>query len=326
MSKYYPELDHWFTQYWNTRGEVTVQTVNTPVTTGLTYENGNIFQLLFSETFPYDYYVFTFKQIGITFMPRKIVDRLCVKGTTPTIYLSDSTSYTYNADDFIDATAAPFDATSQPLTLEDIDHQMLSSLMEYRWNGATYDTTGFDTNLLTTDLSHLIYLYLEAMQTYDYSCIDDIIVYQPNSTDVVSNMFYLYVLNETHKKLKLDDIIIEGENVRTRIQRLRLRLTNETILSPCVPVNLSGYIETGGMYVYINSFEMRTPDHYTITDATDSTDAYDYTFCFDPVAVSAREGDYIVIDYYTSDMTSEIYDPDTAIYSWEDGTTNVDEE
>jgi hypothetical protein len=268
------------------RGEITVDHVSLPETSSeFDSTNGNMFELLFSQVYDYNDSVFGFTEVAITTMNRMIQDRLMIKRFKPKCYISD-----------------PEGANLENLTAEEL--AMMDLLLLYRETEGT-DLTNVSYGELESKLSKLIYIYLDVMVNNEYRSIDllDALV----STDrIIENMFEIYVVNECHKKLKLDTVIVGSLEERLKPVRKRFdvdaaMLVNKSFLVtdplPYSFENVSLYYNGRLVSTSLYTLEYDPPAYMTSVIVVLSDDLY------------YAEGGKFVIDYYTR----AVYTPTTPI-------------
>lgn len=91
------------------------------------------------------------------------------------------------------------DSTNNLFNLEADDLTLLRKLLEYKTTGTT-DISGIVYSNLTTKLSKLIYIYLDAMLNSSYTYYDTSSLVS-DSTSLVECMFESYVINEIFEKV-----------------------------------------------------------------------------------------------------------------------------
>ena len=201
---------------------------------------------------------------------------------------------------------------------------MLTILLDYRDDLDTSIASVIYDNL-ESRLSQLIYIYLDVMLNDNYVSIDRIPLLA-SSTRIIELMFEIFVVNECHKKLKLDSVIVDSTEVRLKPVRkvvdidIDITTYNSFLLNEPLPYSLDN------IYIYHNG---------RILDSTL------YTLAFDPevdpsdVIVSWEDGDIeglelahsFVVDYYTeeaylreTDIDTEIVDEDYLVHNYEEDT------
>lgn len=264
MAKYVPELNHWFANWWKERGDITIHHISTADQPDITYESGSFLELLFRETFPYQTYHFGFQNVQVGTLPTAIVDRLCVKRLIPSVYLSDSTVGVGDSTAFwSDSTSFLVDETSQynVFSISTDDVQMLDMLFRYR-NGFMPDFDIVEYNDLSTNLSKLIYIYLEVMIMVERGHLDDL--NNMNNLSLLDEMFLIYVANECHRLIKNTDFLLSSGQVELSPVRLRYNIenfSNITIIPP-LPYDL----ET--IEAHLNGIRLNNTDYSLSMDGT----------------------------------------------------------
>lgn len=283
MSSYFPELDYWFKTYWESKGEITVAHVNIPETIPVNeIRENSIFELLFSEVYTYPTLALGLKAVSVKTFPKKVIDRLCVKKTKPTCYISDEDTNITTLYSILE------------LTDEDID--MLNKLYKFKSgvpSGQWYEVL----EGLESKLALLIQYYLRMRVEYNFDIIDDIDSLLPFDRDL-EYLFSLYVINEAHRYLKMDEIMIESSPHRLRPYRMSFTIdgTSEELLSQFTLTDPIPY-NAADVYVYQNG-ELWDAAVYTVElDNPNTPTSCAVTWDDDLVSLSA--GDYFIIDYYT---------------------------
>jgi hypothetical protein len=116
--------------------------------------DNSFIRLLFDEEWPmlYDHYTFLFTPVNRNYLPQDILMRLMLYPTTGTCLLCTSDSTGGNV-----------------FNLQEDDYTMLDELLKYKLTDSTseYHLT-IDYDSLTTDLSKLIYIYLDIKVNHSY--------------------------------------------------------------------------------------------------------------------------------------------------------------
>ena len=304
--QFFPELDFWFKDYWNSRGEITVSQINLPVVVNEEYVcTGSIFELLFNIGFDHTTSMFGFGEVSYTTFPPRIKDRLSIKANRPTCYMSDSTG-----------------DNIKEITDEEIDMMIL--LLDYR-DDLDVDISDLVYDNLESRLSKLVYIYLDVMVNDEYSSIDRIPLLD-DSTRTIDLMFEIFTCNECHKKLKLDTVIVDSSTVRLKPVRKVVEIGSDTTTYNSFTIDDPLPYSLDNIYIYYNG---------RVLDSTL------YTLEFDPVVdptdvvVSWDDGDIeglelahtFVVDYYTSEdysletnIVSEVIDEEYLIHDYEEDT------
>lgn len=180
---YVPELDYFFTIYWNNsntktlfrypKSELAFDESNVPT--------GSFLQLLFSDaSFGSDPFIYTFKEVNYTTFSPKVRSRLKLSFKNKVCFVSDATS------------------GSNIFTLSDYGIQALTQLQNFR-NGDPIDLSNIPYPS-GNNLTDLIYLYLSVMGNNDLNKLNNLQL-MSNFNVPIEMMYETYVMNEIHKKL-----------------------------------------------------------------------------------------------------------------------------
>ena len=293
MSKYFPELDYWFKSYWETWGEITIEHVNVPETLELTnIASNSVFELLFRDVYNYDVIYTKMRTPSITTLPKKILDRLSIKRDKPQIYISTSEDlgiFTVTAEEVLG------------LTVDDV--YMLEHLYSFKKGLPSGDWVN-DVSAYNpqTNLSKMIQLYIlmRVEQNFDYiNNLDNILTTPFENT--LEYLYFLYLINETHRFLKINKIMVESSPIRLIPVRTAYTITQDDITAGYfVLSNPAPYPDTD-VYVYHNGLLWNT-DEYEIQYSMDSTSTANVIWNSEKVLVENK--DYTVIDYYTDALAN----------------------
>jgi hypothetical protein len=277
---YFPELDYWFKKYWETRGEITIEHVNIPETLDVDQiQENSIFELLFSDVYDYDKIYLEMKIESITSMPRKVLDRLSVKKNRPTIYVSTESDHTKTVEENLE------------LTPDDIS--VLEQLYNFK-SGSEVDNWYLDEFQPFTKLSTMIQIYIKMRLNNDFSFIPSIeSMYDPDNK--LNVMYYLYLINESHRYLKTSAVMIDSNTVRFIPVRKFYMITENDVSVGYFSVSDPEPYNTEDIYVYLNS-ELLKSGKYNVVWASAPTDTTKIYWGSD---VLVEVGDNVIIDYYT---------------------------
>jgi len=308
MKHYVPELDYYFRQYWESQGDVTIIHVSIPeVVENLfvnpliyppepLYSPDNVFSLLFSSTYDSTGYRYLFrKETNMISYPKKIYERLLVKTSRPAYYLATH-------DDTTGVNV--FNFTQEEFWL-------LDRLQEYRTMQMT-NIDDIDYSGLQSNLSKLIYIYLDTFINNQYETLlllGDI----PDEGRICDVLFKLYVINECHKKLRYDAIMLPLE-VLELVPKRRKILVTETVLTqkkftitPPLPESLDDF------YIYLNGRVLPNSMYQTEFYPEENPETLTVSF---PDLSSLKENDMFIAEFYARNRKySDIKDPTSVIMS-----------
>lgn len=280
MKQYLPELDLAFSNYWKSRGEITVSQVNLPVVLPDTFSlpGDSVFDMMFDNAYPHTSYNYLFEEHRITEFPKNIIDRLSVKCARSKCYISseDSTS------------------SVDLLLLSDEEISMLDTLLDYRAFGIfSLDTTGF--SALEHPLSQSIYIYLDVIGNHDLDSIDLLTQMSP-PTKILDILFDIYVTNECHKFLKDSNILMDNDVIETYINRKRVCLTEENIVEKSFEVNSPLPISKETIFLYFNGTLVEEAD-FTLEFFPEESPVTAIIHVFDDGDPELKDGDCFIIEY-----------------------------
>jgi len=278
---YFPELDYWFKRYWETRGDITIEHVNTPETLDIEQvQENSIFELLFSDVYNYDKIYLKMKTESISTMPKKVIDRLSVKRTRPIIYVSTVDDYTKTVEEV--------------LNLASDDILMLEQLYNFK-SGTDVNNWYLDEFQPTTKLATMIQIYIKMRLNNDFGFITTLSdIYDPESK--LNVMYYIYLINESHRYLKTNEVMIDSNIVRLVPVRKYYILTETDIYDGYFSVSDPDPYNTENIFIYLN-YELLENNEYNSVWAEESTDT---TKIYWGPDISVVKGDSVIIDYYTA--------------------------
>lgn len=360
MKYYFPELDYWFRKYWEERGEISVSYVNLPETVSESFISSNsVFELLFSEVYDYTIAIAGMKNISVTQLPKKVIERLSVKRNRPHCYITDATFGSASAINVLnlepdtiamlgrlwlyksglgqdeDYHGFKFDELQSEDFLKSVCpvcHGEGTIIINNEGNTTTCQTctgSGYVTQEIpegwtviqnpieiTSKLAKLIYYYLNMKINGEYNIINNIKLMEPFNS-FLEHMYALYVINECHKYLKVDEVIIESAPYRLRPIRQRLIVTQEIVdegqivLDDPIPETL---IE---LYIYHNGTRWTTSMfNAQYTDPQSPGTSPCIITWNDTVQMDV--GDRIILDYYSRTSIDPSTDIVSIVDSYED--------
>lgn len=284
---YSPELNYHFPNYWKINAEIEFKDVNIPEfesdSSSLLPANSFI-EMLFNNNYNADStegtYNYLFKEVKIWDLDKSTERRLKSTSKLTKSYVIDSSTGDIDLYSLSDSTSD--------------NRRMLDQLLEYRM-GNSVDLSGIDYEDLTTDFSKLVYQYLDLMSNGIYDKLDTISVLS-DSSSTINNMFELYLLNESHKILRVKKELLLSDSIELRPVRKKYIIDDATSFNPLIiidplPYNIytTSVIKNGDLLdedVMVKEFDSTSVTIYFNTDSSD----YGVTF---------KEGDIVIVDYYT---------------------------
>ncbi len=272
---YVPELDYFFHEYWKTRGEFSIHEIPIPVILSdiSIIKPGSFIELLFSENFSEDTYRYLFLKRLISSFSRPIRERLLVtKALQP--YMCETT-------------VSDSSGTINIFSLENDDILLLNHLLGYRV-GETVDLSSTDYNSLSTNLSKMIYLYLDLVVNGNYTDINSETP-MSDSTSVLEVLYEIYLVNETYKRIKTWEITIDNEILILRPVQDKFIIDSTTLTNIYVTLSEVPY-SSSDFYLFRNAV-LQSFDLYTIVDSTSVT-----TIEIEE-AMEIVEDDVVIVEY-----------------------------
>lgn len=275
--RYVPELDFYFRNYWSSRGEITIDNIDIPI---IDLENqelptGSFLQLLFSQTFDSTSYTYLFVETEISDLSKSLKERLKVSGSTIEAYISTDSTEEENI-----------------FSLETDDFTLLSKLLNYRL-GKTPSLSNIVYDDLNTNLSKLIYTYLDLVLNQSYSVLNDNSVISTEG-NTLENLFELYVTNESYKVMKNWTNLIDANLLELRLVHEVKTITS--VIETDKEVSLEEVVYDYNIDVYHNGTKLTFDTDYNIT--IDSTAVVTWVVWKDK-DIDIGEDDILVIEYYT---------------------------
>lgn len=170
-TKFVPELQYYFEIYVKS-SQLNKYQFKTPSTFSETYVTPSSFiQLLFDDNWPsiYRSYKYCYRSLDRSSWSGPIRDRLGVYSQSAQYYVIDETC-PINCND---------STSSNIFLLQDDDFTMLDKLLQYRIDDTSVTIADIDSTALVTNLSKLIYKYLDLKLNNNYSAY--------NNTTLISN-------------------------------------------------------------------------------------------------------------------------------------------
>lgn len=288
MSYYIPELDYYFRSYWKSRGEINTETVKVPeIEEEYSFTDASFLELLFSQTFSHNYYNYRFETKALTYFSKPVRERIYANYNSVICYVTTDSTTGENI----------FSLTNDDIT-------MLDKLLEYRYSTST-SLTGIAYTSLDTNLSKLIYIYLDLMINSNYSRLNSSSLIS-SSSNLLDNLFEVYVINEAHKAMKSWSTIIDAN-------LLELRLVHDVILITEEMETLEEIVLTKPSYdsninIWVNG-EKLDSDEFDILFVYDSTGgdstSYSTYITWEDKDADIIENDTLVAEYYTKVVTTD---------------------
>ena len=232
LYEYVPQLDNCFHVYWKNYGDITIHEIPiSEIEDNLSkFPQNSFFDLLFNNSYIYDYYVTTFKEVSITFFQKKIRERLHCTGKLFKFYVSD------------------IEADIDLYSIDTEQTQMLDLLLQYRLEN-NIDLSVIDYESLQSNLSKLIFIYLDFFVNDNYQNFNNInLISDENNT--LETLFEIYVINEVHRIIKNTSYMLDTNIVSIRPEREKFIVTQEIINSKRIELNNILFDDT--FYIFKN--------------------------------------------------------------------------
>lgn len=271
---YFPELDYHFRHYWENSGEITTNHINLAEIEIYNPKVANIFQLLFDNNYNLTYYNHLFSLISYSSLPKPLYERL--NYIRPNVSIYESRESGINA-----------------LNLTDMDILMLDLLLLYR-NGDEMSLEYIEYIDLDTNLSCLIYAYLEVMLDYNFQHINNEEIKSGNNN--LETLFEIYVINECHKVIKNWQFFIDSGVINLRPWRQKIKITPSLEESGTASLDYFPNMESD-LYIIHNGAKL---DNELFQISCDGTNSIDSTCCisWSRAEINIKEEDILLIDYY----------------------------
>lgn len=281
---YIPELNYYFSNYWKNNKEIEFQYVNLSEdeTKDIFYNDNSFINMLFNNNFLSDstnlYYDYMFKEVDLNIVDKSSYRRIKNTKKFISVYRTDTTGTfdIYNLED----------STSDNKIL-------LDELFNYR-TGNTVDLNSITYDDLDYNLAKLIYIYLDLMVNGNYTRLDTIDIIS-NEDSIIDNMFELYLLNESHKLLRLRKDLLISDMVYLKPIRKRYLVDDATNF---YNIEISDELpnDIDKICVIKNGEFMNTETFNVIDDTTSVTLELDSTGI---TGFNLNDNDIIIIDYFT---------------------------
>jgi len=270
INKYIPELEIAFNNYWRSNAEITLS--NVPLSSTINNSimiSDTIFELLFNNNYSYSNFNYLLKEIQILSLEKQIRERLRYSRSLIKVYITDSTNGTDNI----------FSISNNDLTI-------LNMLVDYRKN--IIPNISLFNYVNSSNLSKLIYIYLDLMINNNYQKIEDMLV--SSSNNILESLFELYVINESHKYMKTSSFLIDSSDVELRPIREKIIIDQDIINNNNITINEYPY--NSNIEVFYNGNNLDS-SLYNIVDVSGQLTINWINTTFNPVV-----NDIIIIDYY----------------------------
>jgi len=175
---------------------------------------------------------------------------------------------------------------------------MLDKLLEYRTTSTT-SLNGITYGNLSTNLSKLIYIYIDIVVNSSYSRLNDVAMLSTED-NLLENLFETYVVNEAHKIMKNWSNIIDANILELRLVHDVIYVTEDMeifeeadLTEPTYDTNIN---------VYHNGEQLSSDefDIFIVIDTTggDTTSLTTY-ITWEDKDLDIIENDTLVTEYYT---------------------------
>jgi hypothetical protein len=201
---YYPELEYYFNRFVDTYYNLTISKQIRSATADIRQDdlpNNSFFNLLFSNVCDFEYFVYTFNIVPISYFKTKLIrERL----------------HFYNPN-YLTIFISSADGTDNPFSIDEEKLMMLELLFNYR-KGLPVDLTPINFNNLEAVLSKLIYQYLDIMVNHDFSKLNNTTPLS-DPTMFLESFYETYITNEAHRLIIDWNYLVESGLVAIRPQR-----------------------------------------------------------------------------------------------------------
>jgi hypothetical protein len=271
VKMYYPELEYYFSKYWETERGIFIDDISIPILETIELSNDSVFALLFNNGFDNNYYINTCKYADLNiYFSKPIKERLKIKYDDIYPYISDSTGETV------------FITSDDELTF------FLDLLLQYRLYGdVTFTSETVEYDNIENNLCKLIFIYLDAMVNDNYNILLTSTLPITSQNDIVSNLFEIYVINEIYKKIKNSEYIENNEVIVLNTYREKQIMTEENLLIKYL--NLTKILYGSEYYLYLNG-ELVNKNNYQINNNR-------VIWENDELDELLKEGDVLLFDY-----------------------------
>jgi len=264
MYNFFPEMNHYFKEYWKDYGEITVDCVSLPEIDNYNAPTGSVFQLLFDNNYAENTGYFLFSIIPKTSLRKSLRERLDYIGSSIICYeASEETNV--------------FEFTSQDIELFDL-------LLTYRLY-ETPDLSSIDYNILETRLSRMLFAYLDLMVNQNYEYINSESLMSDNM-NMLETLFEIYLINEAYRTIKDWNFIVDSGLINVRPARQRFIIDSILASGEEIELDYVPYPETD-IFVTRNG-TLLNEEEYTIITASGTT-----------ISIPGLlENDIVLVSYY----------------------------
>lgn len=273
---YVPELDNAFSEYWTTNGEIVIHNMPMPELEKDILINTNSFiHLLFSNSFDGTGYTYLFIEKEITYFSKPIRERIGSSGSLIKLYLStDDTDLGFNI----------YELTTEELS-------MIDYLFYYRTDGTSnFSIINYDG--LESNLSKLIYIYLDFMINEDFSKINNNTLIS-DSDNILHTFFEIYIMNEAHRLMKNWEVLIDSGEIKVRPARESVAVDTDVLADERIYLTEPPYENL--VYLYFKGkYHEQDTDYIVGLDGT-----ADYYVDWSTKALSPEEDFDIHLEYNT---------------------------
>lgn len=281
-----PELNYHFTRYWNDNAEIANEYV--PISSDISENDSQIFtfgtfiDLLFSNTYSYENYLYLFEEIDIYRFSKPIRERINCSSSQIKCYVMAN------------------EGTLNTCNLQQYDIFLLDELLKFRLDeGEEINLQLYNFNNLTR-LSKLIYIYLDAQVNNNISKMNSEFILSSND-NLLENLFELYVINESHKIVSNMSTIIDSSIVELRPCHEKTIITPSHLSSNRLQLKEQNF--DFDIFVYWNGILLTNEEHYDIIQEFSPQITY---VSWDGKGLDIQEGDVFIIEYYTSVIPGDV--------------------
>lgn len=273
-TRYIPELEYFFTKYWERERNIYINDIKLPYLETLEFRTDSVLSLLFNNVYSYEYYNNKCKQVNIdTYFSKPIRDRLHTNSSYIYAYLSD-----LNGDEYF-------------IENNEENINSLNLLLQYRlFNDITFTSEEFSYDELENKISKLIYIYLDCMINDNYNQIINLTISNNINDSLIENLFEIYVINEIYKKIKNSEYIENSQLVNLNQGRHKQLITLTDIGNKYISVENDVYLNSD-YYLYING-------EFILTNKYEILDNNKLSWEGMLLEELINENDVIIFDYY----------------------------
>jgi len=274
-----PDLNNSLEKYFLVERDITTIFLNSPEKFPDEFVTGkSVFDLLFNNYYSYDEYIYTFSPFDYSSFPSNIINRINSSINRPDVYVTDISGE--NIFNFTEEEIGMFD-----------------KLLEYR-NLQLNDLSGIDYSGMVSDLSKLIFIYLDIIRFKNHERINNLIDFQISEerNKLLNRLYYNYVMDEVHKYVRMGSILLNSEDIFTYYYKVKFRVMEDTTGEE-INISISNVPEPlGQIYISINSELI--PESFFQSNYNSNKLELD-------VGKSFKKDDIILIEYYTTDSSVE---------------------